>query len=68
MASNQVLKNSTFSENPSKTTLAVPGGKMASKPSTPNIPRLDRVKVPAMKFEQYHDVSIKFIPRMCARE
>lgn len=29
--------------------LTVPGGKMASKRSTPNIPRLDRVKVPAVQ-------------------
>lgn len=27
--------------------LTVPGGKMASNRSVPNIPRLDRVKVPA---------------------
>jgi len=32
-----------------KKTLTVPGGRIASKRSTPNIPRLERVKVPVKK-------------------
>lgn len=32
-----------------KCSLTVPGGNIASKRSTPNIPRLDRVKVPVIQ-------------------